>query len=265
MTQDNIKVDEQALRNTFSGFKSVQKSDLRNFYAHHSQSATEQGFRRFLYGLEKQNILTPIGTGIYAFHDQPSLSVTNKKHFSPHWSGELGLLNEVVRRAFPYVEYLLWETRVLHEFMIHQPGQNLFILETEKDVCESAFNLLSQEYPGRTFLDPARVTMERYVLPQQDGILIIRLVTQSPRKKINGIPSPKLEKILVDIFVDGDKYYYFQGEELARIFENVFSTFWINEKTLFRYAGRRMVREKLRQYIHEQTQIELSVIPEDGA
>ena len=67
--------------------------------------------------------------------------------------------------------------------------------------------------------------MERYVLPRPDSILFSRLVTQSPRKTIHGIPFPKLEKILVDIFVDGDKYYYFQGEELARIFENAFSTY----------------------------------------
>ncbi len=264
MRKSETKVDELELRNTFSGSRSVQKSDLRNFYVHHSQSSTEQAFRRFLYGLEKQQIINPIGAGIYAFHDKGLQPATRKKRFSPIWSQELGNLNEVVRKAFPYIQYLLWETRVLHEFMIHQPGQNLYILETEKEVCESAFNLLSQEYPGRTFLDPDRVTMERYVLSQRDSILISRLVTQSPRETVYGIPFPKLEKILVEIFVDGDKYYYFQGEELARIFENAFSTYWINEKTLFRYAGRRMVSVKLRQFIREHTQIELSQSPEDA-
>jgi hypothetical protein len=99
-------------------------------------------------------------------------------------------------------------------------------------------------------------------MPQPDSILISRLVTQSPQKTVHGVPSPKLEKILVDIFVDGDKFYYFQGEELTRIFESVFSTYWINEKTLFRYAGRRMVGEKLRQFIREHTQVELSEFPE---
>lgn len=89
MTKSDTMVVELELRNIFSEFKSVQKSDLRNFYAHHSESAAEQGFRRFLYGLEKQNIITPIGTGIYAFHDKTSLSVANKNHFSPSWSQEL--------------------------------------------------------------------------------------------------------------------------------------------------------------------------------
>ena len=258
-----LKVSELELRAAFPAATSVQKSELRNYYMHHSQPATEQAFRRFLYGLEKQQIIIPIGAGIYAFHDKPSQPTAKKKNFSPTWSPELLTLNEITQKAFPYIQYLVWETRVLHEFMLHQPGQNFFILETEKEVTESAFNLLGQEYPGKTFLEPARVTMERYVLPKPDSILISRLITQSPRKTIRGIPFPKLEKILVDIFVDGDKYYYFQGDELARIFENAFSTYWINEKTLFRYAGRRMVNVKLLQFISEHTQIELSYFKED--
>ena len=52
-------------------------------------------------------------------------------------------------------------------------------------------------------------------------------------------------------------YYFFQGEELARIFENAFSTYLVSEKTMFRYARRRKVSTKLRQFIHEHTRIEL--------
>jgi hypothetical protein len=261
MRKSNVKLDELEIRKAFSGLRSVQKSDLRKFYELHSELATEQAFRRFLYGLEKRQIIIPIGAGVYAFYDEASPSAVKKKRFSPNWSQELGTLNEVFQKTFPYAQYLIWETRVLHEFMIHQPGQNLFIIETEKEVRESAFNFLGEKYPGRTFLDPARVIMERYVLPQPDSILVSRLVTQSPEKTVRGIPSPKLEKILVDIFVDGEKYYYFQGEELIHIFENAFSTYWINEKTLFRYAGRRMVNEKLLQFIRQHTQIELSQFP----
>jgi hypothetical protein len=255
---DILKINELELRDAFSGAQSVQKSKLRNYFMHHSQPATEQAFRRFLYGLEKQQIIIPIGAGIYAFQGKALQPTTKKKRFSPSWSPELLILNGIILKAFPYIQYLVWETRILHELMLHQPGQNFFILETEKEVTESAFNLLSQEYPGKTFLEPARVTMERYVIPKPDSILIARLITQSPRNIVNGTPYPKLEKILVDIFVDGDKYFYFQGEELARIFENAFSTYWINEKTLSRYAGRRMVNVKLLHFIQEHTQIELS-------
>lgn len=263
MKEDANKIDKAELMKAFSGSRSVRRSDLKHFYERHSRGATDQAFRRFLYGLEKRQVIAPVGAGVYAFLDPVSPAATYKKRFSPTWSLELGQLNDMFRKAMPYAQYLLWETRLLHEFMVLQPGLNFYILETEKDVCESAFNLLSQEYPGRVFLAPTRPTMERYVLPQPSSILVFRLVTESPSRVVKGIPFPKLEKILVDIFVEDDVFYFLQGEELVRIFENAFSSYWISEKTLFRYARRRKVSQKLRQFILERAQIELSLFPEN--
>ena len=49
-----------------------------------------------------------------------------------------------------------------------------------------------------------------------------------------------------------------------RILENAFSSYWISEITLFRYAGRRKASTKLRQFINTQTQIELSLTQENA-
>lgn len=141
--------------------------------------------------------------------------------------------------------------------MVHQPSQNVLIVEIEKEVRESAFNHLSQQNSGKVFLEPDRVMMERYVLRQPNSIIVTRLITQSPRKVFHGFPYPKLEKILADISMDTDKYFFFQGEELVHIFENAFSSVWVNEKTLFRYASRREASLKLRHFINVQTRIEL--------
>ncbi|MDI6769245.1 MAG: hypothetical protein QMD04_06170 [Anaerolineales bacterium] len=263
-----IKSEQQShdyeVRNAFSGSRLVHKAELREYYYQHSQQATEQAFRRFLYRLGKQQTIVPVGAGGYVFHEPSSQQAARKMRFSPNWSQELVSLNKTIQEAFPYIQYLCWETRALHEFMVHQPGQNLFIVEAEKDVGESVFYHLSQQNPGRVFLDPDRLTMERYVLQQSDNILVSRLITQSPRKTIHGLPYPKLEKILVDIFVDEEKYYFFQGEELVRILENAFSSYWISEITLFRYAGRRKASTKLRQFISTHTQIELSLTQENA-
>jgi hypothetical protein len=213
--------------------------------------------------LETHQVIASVGTGVYALHDPASPAAGQKKQFIPIWSPELFQLNDMFQKAFPYAQYLLWETRVLHEFMLHQPGQNFTILETEKDVCESAFNFLSAEYPGRVFLKPDRETMQRYVLSHPESILVSRLVTESPRRTIQEVPSPKLEKILVDLFVDEDIFYYFQGAELARIFENAFSTCLVSEKTLFRYAHRRKRNAQLLKFIQGQTHIGLSKFMEE--
>jgi len=255
MKEVDEKINETELRRFFPGSRSVQRSDLRKFYAQYSRAGTDQAFRRFLYRLEKEQVITPVGGGVYVFHDPASPADAIKRRFSPTWSKEILQLNDAFQKVFPYTRYLLWETRVLHEFMLLQPGQNFTILETERDVCESAFNLMRAEFPGRVFLKPDREIMERYVLPQGDSILIYRLVTEAPRRMTLGIPSPKLEKILVDLFANKDRFFYFQGAELTRIFENALSIYWVSGKTLFRYARRRKVSQKLQEFIREQTHI----------
>jgi hypothetical protein len=61
----------------------------------------------------------------------------------------------------------------------------------------------------------------------------------------------------VDVFADTDLFYIFQGQELVNIFETAFQTYRISEKTLFRYAGRRKVSQKIRAFITQQTNIQL--------
>ena len=122
-----------------------------------------------------------------------------------------------VKTVFPYAETLIWETRCLHEFMLHQPGQSQVILETEKDASKSVFNFLNTRWISRVFLQPDRLTFERLFSPHPDSIIITSLLTQSPRQKIEGVSTPKLEKILVDIFADED-IFYISKEKNWRIF-----------------------------------------------
>ncbi|MBS4016278.1 MAG: hypothetical protein KGZ86_07605 [Candidatus Latescibacteria bacterium] len=244
------------LNKKFPTRRPFQKSALRRFYSRFQPELSEQAFRRILYALEKRQVLTPIGAGMYARTGNEE--AVSRENFVPDWSSACKGIQEIVKQAFPYLETLSWETGLLHEWMRHQPANNQIILEVEKDACESVFNHLAQEYPGQVFLEPDRAMMERYILPLPESILISRLVTQSPKKKLRGVVFPRLEKILVDIFVDSDKFFAFQGEELVHIFENVFSAYWINEKTLFRYAGRRNAGARLKNFIDTKTMAALT-------
>jgi hypothetical protein len=234
----------------------VQKSALRSFYACLEPALTEQTFRRILYALEKRQALTPIAAGIYAIHE--NAAPPSKKNYMPAWSTSHQALKQMLQETFPYLETLSWETATLREWMIHQPVSTQIILETERDACESVFNHLQQKYLGRVFLEPDRATMERYVIPLPESVLVTHLITQSPKKKMGQLIFPRLEKILVDVFADSDKFFAFQGEELVHIFENSFAACWISEKTLFRYAGRRKATAKLMEFIESRTDIKLS-------
>ena len=77
---------------------------------------------------------------------------------------------------------------------------------------------------------------------------------------MKGVVCAKLEKILVDIFSDEDRFFIFHGQEMINIFDNAFSNYWINTKTLFRYAGRRKAAERLKHFINSETQIKLATL-----
>jgi len=256
MKSDTSQYQLNELKMAFLASGRVPKSALRSFYSHFDPDLTEPDFRRILYALEKRQILTAIGAGIYAIHENAALP--SKKIYVPDWSQSHQALRQRLQETFPYLEILSWETRMLNEWMIHQSANNQIILETEREACESVFNYLQQKYPGQVFLEPDRAMMERYILPLPESILITHLMTQSPRKEMHGLVFLRLEKILVDVFADSDKYFAFQGEELVHIFEDSFAAYWINEKTLFRYAGRRKVTTRLVEFIKTRTDIKLS-------
>jgi hypothetical protein len=245
----------------FSNRGSVRKVELWEFYHLQNPDLTEQAFRRILYSLEKERLITPIGAGIFVLLN-PFLAF-NKKKFVPSLSPTALELSLDVRENFPYTPYLIWETRALHEFMTLQPGQNQIILEIDKEATESVFNKLKEQSSGNIFLEPNRVTFERYIIDSTESILLLQLVTQSPKMKTKGVVSARLEKILVDIFSDEDRFFTFHGQEMINIFENAFSMYWINTKTLFRYAGRRKVVERLKNFINTRTQIDLSTLLEN--
>jgi hypothetical protein len=249
------------LKMKFSNRETVRKVELWEFYHLQNSDLTEQAFRRILYSLEKESCITPIGAGIYALIN-PFLA-SNKKKFVHILSPTAQELSLEVKKNFPYTQYLIWETGALHEFMIHQPGQNQIILEIEKEATESVFNKLKEQSSGNIYLEPDRLTFERYIIDAPESILLLQLVTQSPKMKTKGVISARLEKILVDIFSDVDRFFTFHGQEMINIFENAFSMYWINSKTLFRYAGRRKVVERLKNFINARTQIELSTLLEN--
>ena len=81
--------------------------------------------------------------------------------------------------------------------------------------------------------------------------MIKKLVSQSPVRKQGGIPTPKLEKILVDLFADIEFYYPYQGKERDSLFQNAFDRFRLSLKTLYRYAGRRKCRNEFESYLNQ--------------
>ena len=251
--QNNLET--QSFLESFEAREIVKKTDLWHFFSSRDLILSNNDFRRKLYAFEKTGLITPIGSGLFGINH--SLSHPTKKKFKPQLSEDVKKIHSILKNRFPYTPYLVWETKVIYEFMTHQPSQNRIVLDVDKSAIESVFNFLRDEYTNNLFIEPDQMTLEHYNNNSDDIILLLGLTTQSPKFKVNDIPTAKLEKILVDVFADENYFMIFHGRELVNIFTNAFSKYWINPKTFFRYAGRRQVTNPLKEFIYTKTDIDL--------
>jgi hypothetical protein len=245
------------LKRKFSKRNSFRKSELRAFYRARMDGFDENAFRRIFYSLNKEGKIVKVDTDAYILNKNKNRYLAERKAFEPALSSEVISIHNLVKENFPYTKFSLWETRVLYEFMVHQPARNLIILDVEKDAAESVFNLLSARFTGKVFLDPTRETVENYVFRLTDSIIVVPMISRSPLQTIQGIAYPRLEKILVDIVADEDKYYILHGSELYNIYEGAFQNYRIWERALFWYAQRRHVNKRIRALIAKKTRIQL--------
>lgn len=249
----------------FANARSVTKNDLKEYFSAENSDLTIQGFRRILYRLEKQGIIYTSGRAVYSIQPVSALPVTLKKKFTPILSLTAKKVTNAFKDQFPYSKCIYWETRILHNLMTHQPRTNMIILETDKDSESAVFNHFVSLGISPTFLDPDRTTIDRYVGIQDESIIVSKVISQSPKRQKGSLLSyAKLEKILVDILVDENKYYVYQGQELSTIFENAFDTFIINQDSMLRYAGRRTAQDKLKRFILNKTNLKLRVYSENS-
>jgi len=249
---DRLKINE--LMDKFYYGKNITREELKNFYRRFNPELKETTFRWMLYELKKKEILTVMDRGLYCLSNKVSnnknVPTLNNDGYRPAVPKKLQELYDKVKEQFPFMELCIWETRWLNEFMLHQPVKFMTIIEVENGTEESVFYFLKTNY-SNVFIKPSRQELEWYVYNNNDSIVIKRLVSQAPVSQSRKISTPKLEKVLVDLFVEKEFYYPYQGQELINIYENVFRYYKISLKSLNRYADRRKCRDKMKNFLKE--------------
>jgi len=221
--------------------------ELYQFYLEYEPDLKQNTFRWRIYNLKQSGIITSVKRGTYMLE--------SRKTFAPPISLSLKRIYNKIKEQFPYIEASLWETNWLANYMVHQPRTDNIIIEVDKDAMESVFALF-QETKNNVFLNPNKHDVETYLMTGKSNIVVKNLVVESPIQLQNKIYVPKIEKIIVDLFVDKDLFIMYQGQELANIYDALFESFSINQSTLNRYATKRKVKERLIDFIIQQTTID---------
>lgn len=234
MAKQSLHIKE--LRNAFTHVQYISFQDIIKFYKQFDDEIKRSTVDWRIYELKKEVILYGIARGIY------SLSETNI--YIPEVSRSLKLLFSVSKKKFPFVEMCIWNTKLINEFMLHQPGRFYTILEIEKDVKESVFYAL-KELGKDVYLDPTIEMLNKYVINKNDPIIITSLVTEAPTQKVNGVNTITLEKLLVDLFCNETLFAAHGGAELEHIYSSALDKYTTSNTKLLRYASRRNKKEAI--------------------
>lgn len=205
------------------------------------QSGSPGALSEQLNRLIKSGQLLRIKRGVYKLPDNAS------KDFPIECSEEMRQLSQQIKAQFPFVDYCLWTSSTLVPYMHHIPYLNLLFVDVERDVAESIFNFLNTNSDKRVFFQPTLTDFERYI-STNEAIIIRPLISESPLQVVEGINTPTIEKILVDIVGDVE-FSYLQGAEINYVYSAIFERNSVNRNKLLRYAARRGRKVEIEQLI----------------
>jgi hypothetical protein len=171
-----------------------------------------------------------------------------RKDFSVVCSEEMRKINQQIKSQFPFVDYCIWSGSTLMPYMHHIPNLTLLFVDVKREIAESVFNLLNSDNNKQVFLMPSLTDFERYISTNK-AIIIRPLISESPLQLVEGIKTPTLEKILVDIVGDVE-FYFLQGSEINYVYTTFFERHSVNKNKLLRYATRRGRKEEVEQLLN---------------
>lgn len=235
-----MKVDFEELKHKFSGIPIVPERQIFAYFREKEGDIKLTTLRWRMYHLRQQGLVRRVARGQYSFG--------KRSQFKPTISHALKRIFNEFGKNLPYTNKCVWETRWLLPLMEFQPVANMIILEVEKEAFGKAFSI----YGGKVrtaFLEPSREEMEKYVLAQDETLIIKRFLFRAPVQRIEGFAIPRLEKILVDLLIDKKIFMAFQGKELERIYRTALSNFNIDFTVLRGYAQRRGNANEVVEYI----------------
>lgn len=198
-----------------------------------------------LNGFFESGQVVRISRGCYA----PSYDHSHQRPFHCHPSDEVKDISALLKEKYPFTDYIVWDARVVTPFMQHVPNVRRIIVEIERIAVQTAFEDIRSHTDRFVFVDPTKDVLDNYSWGK-DVVIVKPLVSQSPKEVVEGVPSPKLEKILVDILCDEDLSYT-RGIESLYIYEAALATHPISDRRLLRYAGRRNRTDEVKKLLNE--------------
>ena len=230
---------------------SFNRAELHKAMESYGKKISEASFKKKLQDLLKQQEIVRVGRNAYR------VSSDHMAHYHYDYSDLVVQLSHIISSSFPYVDYSIFELRQLNEFLNHQVAHNTVFLSVESDVMSFVFETLKESFSGKVLISPTKELFNQYWCDNM--IVLNKRVTETP-KGLGESWHSRIEKVLVDLITEPLIQDSINKSEYDNIFEDVFSRYIVDESCLFRYARRRGADKELKDFIINNTTVELRTV-----
>ncbi len=242
----------EQLKQKFKDQELFSREALYNFYLQFEPELKETTFRWRIYNLKQKKIIRPIS--------RTDFTMLYKPVFKRDMGEPEQKISALIEKGFKGLKNSIISTRIINEFMLHQPVRFFILVEVEKEALESVFYYLKDNGIRNVFLQPEEKELQRYVNELDNAIILQSLVSKAPLQTVKQVSTTTLEKLLVDLFCDKKLFYTYQGSEMIFIFNNAYRRYSIDFTKLFSYAQRRNRETGLMDFLTDKTDIPKTIL-----
>lgn len=189
--------------------------------------------------LKQEKLLFQIGRGLYSFH------------YKPKFSAELSLkskrLYNRVKGIYPG-EIVMWDTIQVNEMGGDHISKYWVFIALNKDDLDSLFSEMLS-FSKKVYLQPDKETTARYLIPQDEAIILTALISETPTERSGNYLSPSIEGILVNSWFEHEQYLQPIGLDIHTLYQQAFAKYNVNKSKLLRYAARRDKRKEINELL----------------
>jgi len=207
-------------------------NDLKKYFTEKGNKFEEDSLKKYLYFLKKNEVIYPAGRGWYSnIQKEFELNIEPTKK-----------IKKLLIEKFPLLEFSCWSTEQLKGFFHHLPSQFVTFIYTDKDFLSTLRDFLTENYYN-IYLNPSKIEAEKFIELKTKTIILRPSVSSRISKEKN---LTKIEKILVDLFMEMKKISLIDKDEYIKIVSNIILNYRISTAEMLDYAHNRKIKDEIK-------------------